>query len=362
MPFNPLKPFNQLPDLPPSLGLETHAILKKTISASRALEQLNGALISLPNPLLFIDAIHLQESRASSEIENIITTQDEIFRSSIAQEEKRSYATKEVLHYKKALWHGIEAIKQRPFLSTNLFIEIASIIQNRPVSIRNIPGTQLYNPVTGKVVYTPPAGEPLIRKKLAALEKFLNESDELDPLIKLALLHYQFEAIHPFFDGNGRTGRIINILYLKLSGLIEHPVLFLSDYILRNRNAYYQKLRAVTEKEDWPEWILFMLDMIETTATKGKTRILVIQQTMDRMSEQIKLDFPKWHSRELMETLFRLPYIKRSHLIEAGLGNLKTVGNYLNQFEATGYLKASFFGKEKFYLNEKLMEALNFER
>ena len=203
----------------------------------------------------------------------------------------RSYAAKEVLHYKKALWHGIEKISQKPFLSTNLFLEIAGIIQNRPVTIRNIPGTQLYNPVTGKIVYTPPTGEALIRKKLAALERFINEPSDLDPLIKMALLHYQFEAIHPFFDGNGRTGRIINILYLKLSGLIDYPVLFLSDYILRNRNSYYQKLRGVTEKDDWTGWILFMLDMIESTAIKGKTRILAIQQEMDRMSEQIKQDF-----------------------------------------------------------------------
>ena len=358
MSFDPLKPYNCLPDLPPNAELESHAILKKAISASRALEQLNSALSALPNPLMFIDVIHLQEASASSAIENIITTQDEVFRSSIAEEEKASYAAKEVLHYKKAIWHGIEAIRLKPILHTNLFTEIASIILSRPVNIRNIPGTQLFNPISGKVVYSPPSGEEIIREKLAALEVFLNEPTELDPLIKMALAHYQFEAIHPFFDGNGRTGRIINLLYLKLSGLIEHPVLFFSDYILLNRTSYYQKLRAVTEKEEWQSWILFMLDMVETTARKGRARILIIQEEMNKMSDAIRNQFPKIHSRELMEVLFHLPYVKRNHLIEAGIGNLKTAGTYLNKLESAGFLKGSPFGKEKFYLNEALMKAL----
>ena len=212
MKFNPLKPYNDLPDLPPRINIETNVILKNTISASRALAELKGALNNLPNPHLFVDTINLQEAQASSEIENIVTTQDALFQASIAEKQIDNFAIKEVIHYKDALWFGIEQLNKKPILSTNLFIKIVQIIKKNNSGIRNLPGTQLSNPITSKIIYTPPEGGDIIRQKLKSLEEFINTKDEIDPLIKMALIHYQFEAIHPFFDGNGRTGRILILL------------------------------------------------------------------------------------------------------------------------------------------------------
>jgi Fic family protein len=358
MAFNPLYPFNDLPDLPPVTNIETKAILKKTISASRALSELKGAITNLPNPLLFLDTINLQEAQASSEIENIVTTQDALFQASIAGKMIDNLATKEVIHYKDALWYAVESLKKKPVLTTNLFIAIVQIIKENQSGIRNLPGTQLKNPSSNKIVYTPPEGVDIIRQKLKSLENFINIETDIDPLIKLALIHYQFEAIHPFFDGNGRTGRIILLLYLKISGLMELPSLYLSSYILKHKNNYYLKLRNVTEKNEWESWILFMLDMIEVTAKNGRDRILEIEKLMQSMGKEIQVELPKIYSKDLMEVLFRLPYTKRSYFKKAGLGNIKTVGTYLKSLEEKGFLKSIALGKEKLYLNFKLMEIL----
>ena len=238
MTYNKNKPYNDLPLLPPKAEIENTAILKKTIEASRALSELKGIITNLPNPTLFIDTINLQESQASSAIENIVTTQDELFKFSIADKKIDNSAIKEVLYYKEALWHGIDEIQKRPLLTTNLFIEIMRIITKTKSGIRNAPGTKLKNPTTGEIIYTPPEGENLIREKLKNLENFINTNNSLDPLLKMALIHYQFEAIHPFFDGNGRVGRIIILLFLKLSRLLDLPALYLSDYIIRNKTNY----------------------------------------------------------------------------------------------------------------------------
>jgi len=361
MKYDPLKPYNALPDLPPGGEIETKTILKKIISASRALSELKGAIKNLPNPMLFIDTIHLQEAQASSAIENIITTQDELFQASVADKKAENEATKEVIHYKDALWHGVKQIEKKPVLTTNLFIAIMRIIKENDSGIRNLPGTQLKNPSTGKVVYTPPEGEKIIRDKLKALEVFINTDDDIDPLVKLALIHYQFEAIHPFFDGNGRTGRIILLLYLKLSGLMDIPALYLSNYILKNRIDYYTRLRNVTEKGDWQNWILYMLDMIEISSEAGKQRIAKIEKLMDSMAKDIQKQFPRIYSRDLAEELFRLPYTKRNNIAAAGIGNVKTAGNYLMNLEEKGFLKSVVVGKEKLYLNYKLMEILKKE-
>nr|WP_295923476.1 Fic family protein [uncultured Dyadobacter sp.] len=358
MKYNPLKPYNNLPDLPPKGETETKAILKKVISASRALSELKGAITNLPNPLLFIDTINLQEAQASSAIENIITTQDALFQASIVELNIDDAPTKEVIHYKDALWYGLEEIEQKPILTTNLFIAIMRIIKENQSGIRNIPGTQLKNPVTGQVIYTPPEGEELIREKLGALENFINLEDELDPLIKLALIHYQFEAIHPFFDGNGRTGRIILLLYLKQCKLLDLPALYLSNYILKNKNDYYLSLRDVTEKGDWQNWILYILDIIEVTSRDSHARIEQIAALMKQMGEEIQKSLPKIYSKDLLEVIFRLPYTKRSFLEAAGLGNIKTVGNYLKSLEEKKFLQSVTVGKEKLYLNYRLMETL----
>lgn len=350
-------PYNNLPLLPPDVEIETKSILRKTISAGRALAQLNGTLLNLPNPTLFLDTIYLQEAKASSEVENIITTNDELYRSLVADKKVENEATKEVLSYKEALWLGLEQLKKRPFITTNLCISIVQCIKRNEASIRVTPGTTLSS-MQGEVIYTPPNGESVIREKLANLEKFINGKDEIDPLIKMALMHYQFEAIHPFSDGNGRTGRILLLLYLKLSGLLDTPAIYLSEYIIKNKAEYYKSLQGVTESNDWEIYILYMLNMVEETATKGLKRLNSIAATMEETANQIKAKLPKVYSRDLVEILFRLPYTKRQHLIDENIGNPKTVGNYLMTLEENGFLKSVKVGKEKLYLNHRLLKIL----
>ena len=350
-------PYNDLPLLPPKADIETKQILRKAISAGRALAQLNGTLLNLPNLTLFLDTIYLQEAKASSEVENIITTNDEIFKSLVADKKIENSATKEVLSYKEALWLGLEELKTIPFITTNLCVKIVQCIKRNNSSIRNTPGTTLSNN-QGEVIYTPPSAEHIIREKLANLEKFINEDETIDPLIKMAILHYQFEAIHPFTDGNGRTGRILLLLYLKLSGLLDTPAIYLSEYIIKNKTEYYRCLRDVTEKNDWEDYILFMLDMIEETANKGLKRLNKITVVMEDTAIEIKNKLPKVYSKDLIEILFRLPYTKRQHLIDENIGNLKTVGNYLIALEENGFLKSEKVGKEKLYLNQRLLKIL----
>lgn len=355
--FNREIPHNDLPLLPPRADTETKNILRKTISAGRALAQLNGTLLNLPNPTLFLDTIYLQEAKASSEVENIITTNDELFKSLVADRKIEDSATKEVLSYKEALWLGLERLKKKPFISTNLCVSIVQCIKQNTASIRTTAGTTLSN-TKGEVIYTPPSDEKVIREKLANLEKFINEDETIDPLIKMAIMHYQFEAIHPFSDGNGRTGRILLLLYLKLSDLLETPAIYLSEYIIKNKTDYYKRLRDVTENNEWEAYILYMLDMIEETSMKGLERLNKITSTMEKTAEEIKKKLPKIYSRDLIEILFRLPYTKRQNLIDENIGNLKTVGNYLIALEENGFLKSVKVGKEKLYLNQQLLEIL----
>jgi Fic family protein len=220
--------YNDLPLLPPKADIETKQILRKAISAGRALAQLNGTILNLPNPTLFLDTIYLQEAKASSEVENIITTNDELFKSLIADRKVQNPASKEVLSYKEALWLGLNELKKKPLITSNLCIKMVQCIKQNKASIRNTPGTTLSN-TQGELIYTPPSGEQIIREKMANLEKFINEDVTIDPLIKMAVMHYQFEAIHPFSDGNGRTGRILLLLYLKLSGLLATPAIYPSE-------------------------------------------------------------------------------------------------------------------------------------
>ncbi|KAA3642416.1 MAG: Fic family protein [Bacteroidetes bacterium] len=354
------EPYNNLPILPPNTNLETTEILRKTITASRALAQLNGAITNLPNPRLFLDTIHLQEAKASSEIENIITTNDELYKSVIADKKIENPNAKEVISYKDALWHGLEQLESRPFITTNLCVEIMQRIKQNTSNIRTTPGTTLSN-TKGEVIYTPPSGESVIREKLENLEKFINDDNSLDPLIKLALLHYQFEAIHPFSDGNGRTGRILLLLYLKIENLLDIPAIYLSEYIIQNKLEYYKRLRQVTESENWESWIMYILDMVEWTSKRGITRLEDILNSMKTVSEEIQKELPKAYSKDLIELLYKLPYTKRQHLIDAGLGTAKTVGNYLISLEEKGFLKSVKLGKEKLYLNHRLMAILEKE-
>jgi Fic family protein len=355
--FNRSTPFNELPALPPKTNLETKNILMKTITASRALAQLNGAIRNLPNLTLFLDTIHLQEAKASSAIENIITTNDNLYQALIAEKKFDNPEAKEVIRYKDALWLGLERLKSRPFITTNLCIELVQTIKGNSAGIRNTPGTTLSN-TNGEVIYTPPTGEDVIREKLTQWEKFINEDDSFDPLIKMALMHYQFEAIHPFSDGNGRTGRILLLLFLRQTGLLDIPAIYLSEFIIQNKSDYYLLLREVTENQNWEKFILFMLDMIEKTSHHGLNRLENVIQLMEVTSDKIRKQLPKIYSKDLLETIFKLPYTKRQTLIDAGLGTPKTVGNYLNALEKGGFLVSKKIGKEKLYLNALLMEVL----
>lgn len=359
MPFNPNKPYNQLPLIPPKEDVETRAILKKTILANRSLAKLVGSAGKLPNQSMLINSISLQEAKMSSEIENIVTTNDDLYQALSSQKKNTDHATNEVLHYQDALWQGYNAVRKKGIMTTNLFIELMNTIKQNKSGIRSTPCTTIANSVKGEVIYTPPEGEQVISRKLKNLETYINLNDEeTDPLIKMAVIHYQFEAIHPFIDGNGRTGRIINILYLVQNGLLELPILYLSKYIIEHKGDYYKKLRAVTEGEQWEDWILYMLEAIEQTASYTQNKIDTIIGLMDETGKQMRKKLPDIYSKELVETIFKQPYCKRQFLTDAGIVQLKTAGNYLIQLEKAGILKSETVGKEKLYLNKHLIEVL----
>ena len=360
MVFLPDKPFNDLPLLPPKAEIETKATLKKAISAGRALAELKGLGKTIPNQSILVNSIILQEAKASSEIENIITTHDALFRAFSAKTTQIDPATKEVLRYREALWEGFSSLKDRPLLTTNLFIQIVQTIRANKAGIRNTPGTKVANAATGEVVFTPPEGEDIIRNKLKNLEDYIHAEDTVDPLIKLALIHYQFEAIHPFTDGNGRTGRILNILYLTRQHLLELPVLYLSKYIIEQKSDYYRLLRGATEHQEWEPWILYLLDAVEQTALFTRDKILAIRKLMIKTLEFTKENLPsRVYSKELIELLFHQPYTKGQFLVDAGIAKRQAAADYLKRLEEIGVLSVHKVGKENLYLNAKLYEILS---
>lgn len=356
MTFDRTKPYNQLPLLPPSIELETKVVLKQAIAANRALADLKGLARQIPNQGVLINGIVLQEARLSSEIENIVTTNDELYRAAADLEGSADPHTKEVLRYRQALWSGFQGLQARP-LSTNLFIDIVRNIKQADMDIRKVTGTALKSQ-QGDVVYTPPEGEGIIRDKLANLESFIHADDGLDPLVRLAVIHYQFEAIHPFPDGNGRTGRIINILYLVEKGLLEIPVLFLSHYILRNKAAYYAGLRGVTEEGSWEPWLLFMLQAIEETAQKTSSRVQRILAMMDEVKATIQEQASRIYSKDLVEIIFMHPYCKIRFLEEAGIAKRQTASEYLKALAVIGILRPEKVGREVYYINDRLYKVL----
>lgn len=357
--YNKDKPYQDLPLLPPDTDIESSAVLKMAIKANKALARLTGSAGRLPNESLLISSILLQESKMSSEIENIVTTNDDLYQAISMDAFTGNSATKEVLHYNEALWYGTSEIKRKGFLNTNLFIKLCQIIKKSQTGIRKQTGTQIKNATTGNIVYTPPEGEEVIRGLLKNLEDFLNDNDDdIDPLIKMAIAHYQFEAIHPFNDGNGRTGRIINILYLLSQDLLQLPLLYLSSYIIQHKEGYYSGLRAVTEKGAWKEWIIYMLTAVEETALLTQRRIEDILLAMEQTGEELKEKLPEIYSKELLELIFSQPYCKRKFLVDAGLVGLKTAGQYLMKLEKAGFLQSMRAGKEKLYINERLYKLL----
>ena len=358
--FDRTKPYNDLPLLPPAAHLETPAVLKAAIRASRSLAELKGRTRTVPNAAILLNNLAIQEARASSEIENIFTTSDELYRGLSGDSPEVSPHAKEVLHYNEALWHGAHALRDHRRLSAELTIEIVRMIKADVPGIRAHPGADLKNRATGEVVYTPPDGAPRIRALLANLEQFINTTeDDLDPLVKLAVLHYQFEAIHPFSDGNGRTGRILLILFLLQQRLLEQPILFLSRYIIENKSHYYRHLRDVTETGAWEPWILYVLRAVETTAETTVLKIEAIGDLLTRLVEEGRLKLPKrTFSKELIEQLFVRPYCKIRHLEEAGLGNRVSASRYLHDLADAGLVAKVKAGKEILFVNERLVKLL----
>lgn len=356
--MNREKPYNTLPLLPPKIDLNNAKLLKKTISASRKLAELKGIVNSMPNQELLVNGIVLQEARLSSEIENIVTTTDNLYQAAANGTSVTDPQAKEVIRYRQALWHGFKVIQSRP-ISVNLFIDIVSTIKELNMTVRKTPGTKIANS-HGEIIYTPPEGESIVLEKLSNLEKFIHAEDDIDPLIKLAIMHYQFEAIHPFTDGNGRTGRIINILYLVEKGLLEQPVLFLSHYILKTKSTYYKLLREVTENANWVDWIEYMLEAINITAGETKERVVNILAAMEKAQQVIQKKAPKIYSKDLVEIIFEHPYSKVGFLEQRGIAKRQTASAYLKTLEEIGLLQSvQKKSRENYYINIELIKILS---
>jgi Fic family protein len=358
MPFDPTRPYNDLPPLPPTADIESKAVLRACIGARAALAELKIAGQLIPNQAVLINSIPLLEAQASSEIENIVTTADRLFRFANETGNQADPATKEALRYRTALNRGFRTLGDRP-LSTATAVEVCRIIKGVDLDIRATPGTALLNEGTGQVIYTPPVGQELLRDKLANWERFIHEAQEIDPLIRLAVMHYQFEAIHPFTDGNGRTGRVLNLLYLVDKGLLEIPVLYLSRHIIRNKRAYYDRLLAVTVDAAWEPWILFMLDAVRETSDWSTAKIRAIRDLLDQTAERLRRELPKIYSRELAEVIFVHPYCRIGDLVSTGIAKRQAASVYLKALVDLGLLEAVKAGRENLYINPPLLALLS---
>ncbi|MDP6415917.1 MAG: Fic family protein, partial [Gammaproteobacteria bacterium] len=344
MTWKPELPYNDLPLLPPAVELETKAVLKRCIAARTALAELKQAAELIPNQAMLINTLPLLEAKDSSEIENIVTTTDKLFEFAGSHREA-DQATKEALRYRKALHEGWQVLAQRP-INTNMAERICSQIKGVQMDVRKVPGTKLANDATGEVIYTPPEGETLLRDLLSNWEKLLYEEPDLDPLIRMAVMHYQFEAIHPFTDGNGRTGRILNILYLVQEELLSLPILYLSRYIINQKNDYYANLLGVTRERDWEAWILYMLDAVAVMAQWTTHKVIAIRDLADHTAEHIREQLPKIYSRELVDTIFQQPYCRISNLVEADIAKRQTASEYLKKLASIGVLIEQHKGRE----------------
>ncbi len=358
MKFDPGQPYNDLPDLPPPGEVETKAVLKACIAARTALAKLDAAAAKLPNPAILISSLMLFEAQSSSEIENIVTTDDDLFKHSQLDEATINVPTKEALRYRDAIFQGYLKLERLP-ISTRLAVETCSTLKGKDMEIRKLPGTALKAGRSGKLIYTPPTGEELLRAKLSNWERFINEPSDLDPLVQLAIQHYQFEAIHPFYDGNGRTGRILNILFLVQKGLLKHPILYLSREILENRDRYYRYLRGVTESKTWITWIEFFVMAIELSATRsmvkvsyiavlrGATEIYLLERGELRLAEV-----------DVLDVLFTQPYCRIKDLVDAGVAKRQTAAVYLQTLAGLGVVEELKIGREKLFLHKKFLSLL----
>jgi len=355
--FNPEKPYNELPKLPPPLEqTETIKILKQENKSRSALAELKGIAKIIPNQSILINAIILQEAQGSSEIENIITTQDELYKAISGSRKINDPATKEVLYYREALYYGFKKIKERNILTENDIINLQRMLIKNDAGIRKTPGTSLINDNTNKVIYTPPQTAYVINDLLSNLVKYLNNEDE--SLSKMAILHYQFESIHPFYDGNGRTGRIVNILYLILKSYLDIPILYLSSYIIENKSDYYRLLGEVTTQGNWEDWIIYILKGIEIVARETIDKILLIKDLLNETVYDVKISLPRIYSKELVEELFVHPYCKIDFFVNAIGIERKAASRYLKNLEDIGVLKQYKTGREKIFINIKLLDIL----
>ena len=352
-----------LQSLPLPIEVETKTVLRKLVAAHKALAELKGVISSIPNENILVETLTLREAKESSAIENIISTFTEVYQTGLFNNNYASAAAKEVKQYAQALVEGFKLVNKHGLLTANYLLQIQAVVEQSNAGYRKIPGTKLLNDKTGLVVYTPPQDAGEIERLMANLELFINDDSmmDADPLVKMAIIHHQFESIHPFYDGNGRTGRIINILYLVQKKLLHLPVLYLSRYIIGTKADYYRLLQKVRETGEWEEWILYMLNGVEQTAQECIVLISNIKMLMQQYKKDIRTQFPKMYSQDLLNNLFKYPYTK-IEFIQRDLGvSRNTAIRYLEALVATGFLQKKKAGRDNFYLNEPLFGLLSGE-
>ena len=357
--WDPQRPYNQLPLLPPCADIETKAVLRACIAARAALGELKQAALLIPNPSILINTLPLLEAQASSEIENIVTTTDRLFQQ-VGHEGASDPATKEALRYRQALLEGFVSLQSLP-LHTKTAENVCSRIRGVEAQVRRVPGTTIGNAATGEVIYTPPEGEALLRDLLANWERFLHDGSELDPLIRLAVAHYQFEAIHPFTDGNGRTGRVLNSLFLIGEELLTLPILYLSRYIIGHKSDYYRLLLGVTSHGDWEAWLGWLLPGIEETARWTTAKIAAIRELSEATASYVRERSPKVYSRELVDLIFERPYCRIGDLEPAGIAKRQAASRYLKELVNIGVLEEQAVGREKLFVHPKFLRLLTRE-
>ena len=343
--------------LPSNSELESIKVLKRLPKAHAALAELKGIAQTIPNQNILINTLGLQEAKDSSEIENIITTHDELFKSEINL--ITSLESKEVQNYIEALKFGFDLVKNQNLLTNNSIINIQSKIEKNKAGFRKVPGTVLKNAKTGAVVYEPPQDHTQIVELMKDLEVFINDDSisDLDPILKMAVIHLQFESIHPFYDGNGRTGRIINILYLINQELLNLPILYLSNYIIKHKAAYYELLQKVRSENNWEEWLIYIIDSVEKTSLDTIDLIRKIKELMQEMKIVLRNNY-KFYSQDLLNNLFKHPYTKIEFVVNDLQVSRLTAANYLNKLSIDGILKKEKIGKSNFYINQDLFELL----
>jgi Fic family protein len=347
-------------ELPLSMELETKQVLKSTTSANRYLAELKGVSETTPNQAILINTLALQEAKDSSEIENIITTHDEMYKAELFSGLVSSSAAKEVQSYAEALRTGFSLVKKNHLLTCNHILAIQEILEGNDAGFRKVPGTDLKNEKTGEIVYVPPQDNATIIKLMQNLESYINDDalSDVDPLVKMAVIHHQLESIHPFYDGNGRAGRIINILYLVLKGLLDIPILYLSQYIIETKSEYYRLLQSVRDTNNWEEWIIYILKGVEITSRQTILIIQKIKELMQKYKHDIRKNF-KFYSQDLLNNLFRHPYTKIEFLERDLQVSRLTATKYLDQLADAGYLEKQKIWRSNYYINRPLFDLLS---